>query len=220
MTLALDHLFLFVEADGPAPALLEAAGLTESYRRRHPGQGTSNICYCFDNAFLELLWLVDEAEARSPAVARTQLADRARWRENAASPLGIALRGYGPQAPLPFETWEYHTPFRPGGRKILPIAAFSDDLVQPLVFGSPGDLRPDQWPEERQSVRQSALGLREIETVDVVMPDTVAPAEELQALADQGILKITSGPAQGAILTLSRDDGALLRLSLPDCTLR
>ena len=216
----LDHLFIFIAPDGPEPGRLESLGFEENFRRSHPGQGTRNICYVFDNAYLELLWLENEAEARSPAVARTQLADRARWRENAASPLGVALRGYGPQVPLPFETWDYHTPFRPTGRKVLPIAAFSDDLAQPLVFGSPGDLRPDHWPDERQSARQSAMGIREIAEVEVVLPDTVAPAEELQTLADQGILKIASGPVPGVVLTLSREEGAPLRLSLPDCTLR
>ena len=216
----LDHLFVFIAPDGPEPKRLESLGFEVNAHRSHPGQGTRNVCYVFDNAYLELLWLVNEAEARSPAVARTQLAERAHWRQNAASPLGIALRGCGPQAPLPFETWDYHTPFRPGGRKVLPIATFSDDLAQPLVFGSPGDLRPDQWPEERQSARQSALGLREIEAVEIMLPGTVAPAEELQALADHGLLTLSSGPAQGVILTLSRDDGAPRRLSLPDCTLR
>ncbi len=215
----LDHLFVFIAPDGPEPKRLESLGFEINARRNHPGQGTCNVCYVFDNAYLELLWLVNEAEARSPAVARTQLAERARWRENAASPLGIALRGFGPRAPLPFETWDYHPPYRPGGRKVLPIAAFSDDLAQPLVFGSPGDLRPDQWPEERQSARQRALGLREIETVEIMLPDSVAPAEALQALADQGLLKLSSGPAQGIILTLSHEDGAPRRLSLPDCTL-
>ena len=216
----LDHLFVFIAPNGPEPKRLESLGFEINARRSHPGQGTRNICYVFDNAYLELLWLVNEAEARSPAVARTQLAERAHWRQNAASPLGIALRGFGPQAPLPFETWDYRPPYRPGGRKVLPIAAFSDDLAQPLVFGSPGDLRPDQWPEERQSARQSALGLREIAAVEVILPAAVAPAEELQALADQGLLKLSSGPAQGVILTLSREDGTPLRLSLPDCTLR
>ncbi|HIC81473.1 MAG TPA: hypothetical protein EYH07_19055 [Kiloniellaceae bacterium] len=215
----LDHLFVFIAPDGPEPKRLESLGFEVNVRRSHPGQGTRNVCYVFDNAYLELLWLVDEAEARSPAVGRTQLAERARWRENAASPLGIALRGYGPQAPLPFKTWDYHPPFRPGGRKVLPIAAFSDDLAQPLVFGSPGDLRPDHWPEERQSGRQRALRIREIETVEVILPAAVAPAEELQALAHHGLLKLSSGPAQGIVLTLSRDDGAPLRLSLPDCVL-
>lgn len=50
MTLELDHIFVFIRPDGPEAARLEAIGLVESYRRDHPGQGTSNVCYCFENA--------------------------------------------------------------------------------------------------------------------------------------------------------------------------
>lgn len=55
-SLALDHLFVFVEPGAPERAALERAGLRESFRRRHPGQRTANVCFCFDNAYLELLW--------------------------------------------------------------------------------------------------------------------------------------------------------------------
>jgi hypothetical protein len=48
----IDHLFVFVEPPATEAAELEQAGLRESFRRRHPGQGTTNACFCFDNAYL------------------------------------------------------------------------------------------------------------------------------------------------------------------------
>ena len=219
MNLELDHVFVFIEPDGPEPARLAALGFQENFRRSHPGQGTSNICYFFDNAYLELLFVVDAAEARAPAVAQTRLAERACWRDNGASPIGVALRGYGPEAPLPFDTWNYETPFRPRGRPVLPVATFSDDPAQPFVFGSPGNTRPDQWTDDRKSERQTALGVGEMLHVEIVLPEAVEPAAELCALAAQSFLAVSSGPAPGVTLTLSRNAEAPLRLCLPDCRL-
>lgn len=214
MGLELDHIFILVEPEGPEAGRLKALGLVENYRRDHPGQGTSNICYCFDNAFLELLWLTDEAEARAPAIARTQLAERARWRENGASPFGIALRRVDSDTALPFPTWPYRPPHLSVDRSIS-VAEFSDDPAQPFVFESPRGRRPDQ----PGSPRQTAAGLTEIGSVEIVLPEAVRPASELLALADDGIFKVLNGSAQQAILTLRRDDGPPLRLSLPDCRL-
>lgn len=65
--LEIDHVFLFIEPGGPEIDALQRLGFTETYRRAHPGQGTANVCFAFDNLYLELLWLTSEAEARSPA---------------------------------------------------------------------------------------------------------------------------------------------------------
>jgi hypothetical protein len=81
MSLRLHHVFAFVAPQPPAPP-----GLIESYRRAHPGQGTANVCYLFGEAYLELLWETDRAEITSPAIARTGLAERARWRDTGGCP--------------------------------------------------------------------------------------------------------------------------------------
>lgn len=213
----LDHLFLFIDPDGPEPAALKGLGLRESFRRTHPGQGTANRCYCFDNAYLELLWLSDEAEARAPGVARSGLAGRAHWRENGANPFGLALRG---AAALPFDCWDYRPAYLPDGMAI-PMALFSEDPAQPLVFRSPGDARPDRWRDGRDGARQRAAGFREIAGVELILPAGVPPAPDLDALAqDADWLTVTGGgAAPRMILTLTRDGGTERRLRLPDCRL-
>ncbi|HSK41670.1 MAG TPA: VOC family protein, partial [Arenibaculum sp.] len=75
----IDHVFVFVEPGAPEARGLASAGLRESFRRRHPGQGTANVCYCLDDAYLELLWVDDAAAVASEAVAPTRLAERAAW---------------------------------------------------------------------------------------------------------------------------------------------
>jgi hypothetical protein len=47
--LEIDHLFVFIEPDGPEIEALRRLGLVETYRRAHPGQGTANVCFAFDN---------------------------------------------------------------------------------------------------------------------------------------------------------------------------
>ena len=86
----LDHVFVMVDGEGPESERMRALGLVETYRRSHPGQGTQNICYAFENIFLELLWIADADEARSLAIARTRLFERSRWRSEAACRFGVA----------------------------------------------------------------------------------------------------------------------------------
>ncbi|MEO1702291.1 MAG: VOC family protein [Pseudomonadota bacterium] len=160
MLIELDHLFWMLPKDDVHRVLasLSAVGLCESYRRQHPGQGTSNICYCFENAFLEILWLEDEAEARSPAIERTRLADRAMGKAN---PFGIAWRG---DAAL--EMWDFEPPYLPAGVSI-PMAVASDDPDLPLLFSFPGSKPPKEMPQERHGGMQASTGLATLEMAQV-----------------------------------------------------
>ncbi len=210
------HVFVLVEPGAPEAAGLERAGLRESFRRTHPGQGTANVCYCFDNAYLELLWVVDGAELASPAVAPTRLAERAAWRRTGASPFGIALRTEPPEAPLPFATWDYRAPFLPPGLA-LPVARSSADPRQPFLFRSLGRARPDQWTDGRAGGRQRGAGLAELSALHLTLPPGLEPAAELRQLERAGLLTLGTGEdGPGMLLTLSRvGGGPPRRLSLP-----
>ncbi|HSV28185.1 MAG TPA: VOC family protein [Candidatus Omnitrophota bacterium] len=198
---ALCHIFVFVPT-GQIPD----CGLTESFRRAHPGQGTANACFCFDNAYLEVLWVEDWNDVRSPPIAATRLAERADWRQGGASPFGIALR-----TDLPFPAWPYRPPYLPPGMAI-PVATDSEDPRQPFLFRSPGSTRPDQWTDGRAGNRQAPAGLSEIVNLRLTMPDTPGPA--LMALAERGLLSVHRG-AHRLDITLSGNGGDRV-LSLPD----
>lgn len=64
----IDHVILFVPTKAPEAAALSTLGHIESFRRAHPGQGTSNACFCFDNAYLGLLWVADRPLLRLPDI--------------------------------------------------------------------------------------------------------------------------------------------------------
>ena len=214
--LELDHVFVFVAPGGAEADGLARAGLVETYRRDHPGQGTTNVCYCFDNAYLELLWVRDAREIVSPAVARTCLAERADWRRTGASPFGIAVHA-APDVPLPFATWDYAAPFLPDG-VTLPVAVASDDPLQPFMFRAPRTTHPDAWPDGRAGERQRPAGLAEIAAVQLNFPAGVEPADACRQLAAAGLLTLgrsEDGPRMVLILS-AVDGGPPRRLSLPD----
>jgi hypothetical protein len=200
--LAIDHVFLFVQPDGPELDALRRLGLTETYRRAHPGQGTANVCFAFDNLFLELLWLTNAAEARNPAIARTRLWERSQWRKQGACPFGIAVRGQLAGAGLP--TWDYRPPYLPEGLSI-PVATASDDPALPMVFISPGTEGPVDWPEARRGQLQWPAGFGPVLAVEVGLPAHPGSGSLLFALA-------TTHPS---VRFTPRPDGQyLLRLAL------
>ena len=51
-------------AGAPEAAALIAAGLTEGSSITHPGQGTANRRFFFENIYVELVWVSDAEEAR------------------------------------------------------------------------------------------------------------------------------------------------------------
>lgn len=191
---------------------MKELGLTENFRRTHPGQGTSNACFCFDNAYIEILWRHGKAEDR-PEIRRLNFARRANWRQTGASPFGIALRG---DSPFPFPSWEYQPPFLPKDIS-LKVAQASDDPAQPFVFSSPGNSAPKVWQDGRAGTRQKAAGLREIADVELaVVGGSHSP---FQALSQAGIRIVPSGSPAVTLSLTQGEAEAPRRLRLPDFTL-
>lgn len=204
--LAIDHVFLFVAPDGPERHALQRIGLVETYQRQHPGQGTANACFAFDNLFLELLWLTSPADARSAPIARTRLWERSQWRALGACPLGIAVRG--DLAAAGVTTWDYRPPYLqhllPAGAG-LPVATLSDDPAQPMLFTSPGQEPPIGWPAARRGVLQNPAGWGPVLAVEVwLTPEAAAAAHwpRLAAACDELSVAVRPGGRWGLRLTL------------------
>lgn len=210
--LDLCHLFVFTHPGAPEAAALDRQGLTPTYRRRHPGQGTANLCYCFDNAYLELLWVEDQAELASCALSRCGWAERTDWRNSGANPFGIGVRTPVP----PFPAWDYRPGYLPPGLSV-PVATASDDPAVPFLFGSPGSLRPDQWPNDRSGNRQTSGKYKEIQSVDLFVTEKILSHPDFWQLQQNDLLTLKTASSPRLILTLSRPDGTpSRRLCLPD----
>jgi hypothetical protein len=200
------HVFMF-GTHGDAEALT-SLGLVENYRRQHPGQGTSNACFCFDNAYLELLFVDDQAALA--ALRRTRLSERSGWRTSEASPFGIAIRS---STALPFPTWEYRPAYLPDGM-VIAVDRECDDINQPFVFAAPGSQRPDRWTTGLAGERQSQAGYLEITSIALFQPKP--PRAALRTMEAAGLVLTHSGAdSHRMVLSIARRDEAVLELALP-----
>lgn len=202
----LDHLFLFTAPGGPEAALLTEFGLKEGARRTHAGQGTSNVCFYFRNAYLELIWASDEAEIGSKLVEPLGLRERALWRENGASPFGVCFRPAGPKGKTPpFGSWPYRPPYLPPGMSIA-MGRNSRRREEPLLFFLAEAVRPDSWPRERKAALDHAPGLGEITSVRIQLSGTDPLSLEWAAASKLGPVTLTRG--HPPFLELTFDGGA------------
>jgi hypothetical protein len=181
----LDHFFICVARGGPEAGGLREFGLVEGSPNQHPGQGTANRRFFFHNAFLELLWVVDQAEAQSPLVERTRLWDRWSRRGQGASPIGICFRsarahGTEQTHKPPFATWQYRPPYLPAPLAIE-MGVNSQLSGEPLLFFTSFGRRADgDEPARRQPIEHPA-GMRLITRLQVAGPPHELASAELRA---------------------------------------
>lgn len=195
-------MFLMTDVGAPAADALKQLGLLEGSRNVHPGQGTANRRFFFHNLMLELLWVTDEAEVRSPPIRATRLGER--WSGRAhGSPVGVSLRA-APGEHLPFPTWDFCPPYLPPG-VVIPMATNACRTDEPLLFAIPFGRRPDAAPPDRREPLDHPAGGREVTAVTVHLPDPATASQELLALAEAGFVRLTRG---GHGLTLELDHGA------------
>jgi hypothetical protein len=136
MPLEVDHAFIACAHEAPEADALLRLGFVEGSRNTHPGQGTANRRFYFENFMLELMWVADAAEAQSAQTRRTRLWDRWSQRESGASPFGIVFRACGDlDSAAPFPAWDYHPSYLPAGLSIQ--IAEGTPLHEPGLFYLP-----------------------------------------------------------------------------------
>ena len=195
MQLELDHLFICVEPGGPEASLLDAIGLTQGAGNVHEGQGTKNVRYFFDNAYLELIWVHDQAGAQHARTRPTGIWERCRWRETGACPFGVALRpAAGSDGPYPFATWTYRPPYLPAGVTI-PVAANSDRLNEPLIFVATIGVPPSTYPAARRQPLDHPASVRRISSVRLTLACAEPVSAALAKVVDLGLVTVSQGEA-------------------------
>lgn len=134
----LDHVFLACPDRAVPQQVLADFGMTLVDGRVHRGQGTTNVCAFFENAFFELLLPIDDEELRSEVVAPLGLRERIFWQETGCCPFGICFRPSRPTStPPPVEWWSYCPAYSPDGESI-PIVTPRSSVFEPLVFLATG----------------------------------------------------------------------------------
>lgn len=171
MGLELDHAFIGCAAGAPEADALLHLGFVEGSGNTHPGQGTANRRFFFDNFMLELLWVSNLAEAQSEQTRGVRLSDRCERQSPEVSPFGIIFRPAGDPAPAaPFPTWSYTPEYLPAGLAMLiadGTTPFEPELIY-LPFMNRGRKRGDEpllhaLPIRR--MRAMAIGVTRLETL-------------------------------------------------------
>ncbi len=185
MSIVIDHLFICTAVGAPAADRLIAFGLTEGAPNQHPGQGTANRRFFFDNGMLELLWVENAVEAQSEQTRAMRLWERWTERGRCASPFGIVLRrAEGSHEPCPFVSWEY----RPATMPELVLRVASDTSLQEPMWcffdAVPGG-------RTRQPIEHAA-GIHRITRVGLVSPG-LSGSSVTAAMADRGIIAVHHG---------------------------
>ena len=163
MDFELDHFFICVsEGGGPEADRLSALGLVEGAPNTHPGQGTACRRFFFANAYLELLWVSDAAEAQAAPADRLRLWERWTGRLTGTCPFGVCLRPIQPGANgLPFDAWEYRPSYLPSPLCIH-IEANSSSVERPSLFYLSFGRWPDSRPAPDRQPMRHPVGFQEI----------------------------------------------------------
>ncbi|MBC6699368.1 VOC family protein [Hymenobacter puniceus] len=195
----IDHLFIFCDSPQAAADDLRALGLTEGSSRVHPGQGTANRKFYFENFFLEILWVHDAAEINSPLLLPTQLGERARYATTGASPYGLCLRNTPDTDPVFEAALAYQPVYFPAGLTIA-VLPHAHNPSLPWTFrlpftGPPAvTTEPTRHPAGLRRLTRAAFGLTKYDTSELL----------LQQLAGQP--QLAFGPAAANCLTLTFDE--------------
>lgn len=198
-----DHVFICSAPGAPeAQALLEL-GLAEGAPSSHPGQGTANRRFFFQNAMLELLWIADEHEATSALTRSTHLWERWTGRGTRACPFGICLRPSSSDVrDPPFDAWSYRPRYLPSGAR-LDIAMNASVLDEPMLFFF---TPPSGQPSAQPTRPQHRASLNRLTCIEIVSPARRVVSAELQAVIDTGLITLRFGPDH--LLELGFDDEA------------
>lgn len=127
-----DHIFICTKPKAPEADILIEFGLCEGKSNTHPGQGTANRRFFFQNAMLELLWVEDVDEVQSELTSPMKLYERCFGADDTISPFGIAFRPSTTDEKILFNTWDYHPMYLPESLKIQ--VAHGVPITEPLFF--------------------------------------------------------------------------------------
>ena len=208
MPVELDHLFILTNIGAPEAERLLDFGLTEGSSNRHPGQGTANRRFFFGNFMLELLWVCDREEARSPAIRPTHLWERWRDRDLGACPFGLALRYDSDLDSPPFTYWNFQPPYLPEGLSI-PVANNAAILTEPFLFSISFGHHPRDLPASRQEPRQHTAGFHELTRLCLHLPLEKPASPALRAIGDRSLVHLeTCSQNTTALVKLEFDGGS------------
>lgn len=206
----LDHIFIFTQHAEQVASALQSFGLSEGTANVHPGQGTACRRFFFQNAYIELAWVINIAEIKNPVIERTKLWERSQHSLTHFCPFGLCFRtNQQPEqaVDLIFEDgWRYHSSYLPEGQ-FANIASNEDFPAEPMLFEMPFfGLAPKDYPLEKKQSLTHATGFHQLTKVSFTLP---APINDFsmafRKVLQEGAIQVSVGETYSA--TLEFDDG-------------
>jgi len=206
----LDHIFIFTHQAEQVADTLKTFGLSEGTANVHAGQGTACRRFYFQNAYLELAWVTDEKEIKTPVIERTKLWERSQYEFTKYCPFGLCFRTEQPSShsiSLYFEDgWRYHSEYLPQGQ-YANIASNENFPAEPMLFEMPFfGIAPKDYPLEKQQPLAHAKGYRELTKVTLTLPapvNNLSPA--LKKVLNESRVHLSEGETY--LVTLEFDAG-------------
>ena len=188
MALELDHAFVGCAPGAPEARALLERGLIEGTGNTHPGQGTANRRFFFDNFMLELLWVADARQVHSATTSPTRLAERCSRTHPATSPFGLVFRraaepGHELAERRPFTTWTYRPAYLPAGMTIE--IALGVPLQEPELIVLP--FLPGAAHASREP-RSHGVAIGQIEKVSIGTPGHIPLSAAGRAAVRHGLV--------------------------------
>nr|WKN34885.1 VOC family protein [Tunicatimonas sp. TK19036] len=161
----LDHLFICSNHQGKDADALVNFGLSEGSNRVHPGQGTRNRKFYFNNFFLEIIWESDKDELKSERIAPTGLWERVHYSETNYSPFGLCLANTDDVASLFSDSITYQPAYTPPGT-VFTILPHSTQPYLPWTCRLP----KTEYKYQNHEPLDHATGIRQLTKVTLGVP--------------------------------------------------
>ena len=210
LTMELDHLFIFTHQPQQAATALQSFGLTEGTTNVHLGQGTACRRFFFQNAYIELVWVIQEDEIQNPVIKRTNLWERSQYKSTHYCPVGFCFRTQ-PQSDPPIrllfeDGWRYHSDYLPPGQ-YANIASNEDFPAEPMLFEMPFfGLAPNDYPPAKRQPLTHAKGFQKLTKVTLTIPTPVNGfSSAMNKVLRESIVHYS--PGKSYRVTLQVDDG-------------
>lgn len=153
-----DHIFVFSSQGHEADELVNF-GLIEGSGRIHPGLGTANRRFFFDDFYLEILWVENESESKSKNTSLLNIWERSNFSNNNYSPYGLCFKNTASSDSLFIKALKFHADYYPEG-KFMEVFTNEEKPYLPWFFRLPamqGGKRHLNEPINRDS-----LGIRKL----------------------------------------------------------
>lgn len=204
MPVYIDHAFITCEVGAPEADVLHAFGFREGSGNAHPGQGTANRRFFFDNFMLELLWVTNPEEAMSDRVRCTGLWERWSRRADGACRAGVVLGGRDDASSIaPLVTRAYFPAYLAAGTGIEVVQGISE--LEPAIYWLPW-LGNDRVRADEP--RNHALGVQAVTGISIGIADVTRLSDACERLRSAGLIGFFESPSSVLEIRFSSGNAA------------